>query len=195
MTPNGYQQLALRTMADQNLIRQRIYELGPKATQLDNAVRGLSDEVGEINNLVKKHLEYGQDLDTTNLLEEAGDALWRLAQLLDAAGMTIEMAMHSNIKKLMVRYPDGYSDVLAANRDLEAEKVAVEKGGKTYLCATSGCANIITTHGYCQPCQEAAKKAIDIGQRFLDVTEKTVKEFDGTYPTADNKTVGRKTND
>lgn len=129
MRGHEYQKLAMRTMADQEAIRQRIYTLGPKAVQLDSALRGLMDEVGEIANAVKKYIEYGQPLDENNLLEEAGDVFWRTAQLLDAIGMTVEEAMNSNIAKLQKRYPMQYSDELAeeSNRKRQEERAVVEQ--------------------------------------------------------------------
>lgn len=128
MTPNEYQQLALRTQADQWVIRQRIYNTGVKATQLDNAARGLADDSGELSSAVKKWLEYGQPLDETNVIEEIGDCLWRLAQACEAIGITLEDAMRANIAKLARRYPNKYEDRLAAEdgRDRSAERVAME---------------------------------------------------------------------
>jgi len=127
MLATDYQNLAMRTQADQVLILARLSELGPKAIQLDGGLRGLVDEVGEIASCVKKWIEYGQPLDRINLQEEVGDALWRLAQIADAAGFTLSDAMQSNISKLRVRYPVKYSDQLAEddnrNREEEAEAI------------------------------------------------------------------------
>lgn len=121
----------MRTEADQSVILTRLVGLGPNAMRLDNAARGLCDEVGEVNNVVKKYIEYGQPLDTTNLKEEVGDCLWRLAQICKAGGFSLKDAMEANIKKLVVRYPSRYSDVLAEedNRDRRMEKEAVFNNG------------------------------------------------------------------
>lgn len=126
MRGNDYQQRALRTMADQNVI---LLEMTTQKVQLDGGLRGLMDEVGELASCIKKHIEYGQPLNKTNLLEESGDALWRIAQILDAVGMTVEQAMESNIAKLAQRYPDKFSNEQAANenRNLEQEADAVKK--------------------------------------------------------------------
>lgn len=123
MEVTEYARLAGRTQADQQVILDRLVQLGPKAMQLDNGARGLSDEVGEVSAVVKKHIEYGQPLDRENLLEEVGDCFWRLHQICDAAGITFADAMSFNIKKLAKRYPDKYSDHLAAQRDLTAERL------------------------------------------------------------------------
>lgn len=121
---NEYSKKALLTMKDPQLVLDRLNELGPKAVQLDNGARGLTDEVGEISSCIKKHIEYGQELDRSNLMEEIGDALWRLNQIADAAGIPLQEAAMANLRKLQShRYKEGYSDEAAAdeNRDLESE--------------------------------------------------------------------------
>lgn len=127
MTPDEYQELALRKEADQETIHRRIRDLGPNAVRLDNGHRGLSDEVGEIAAIVKRHIEYGRPLDLGGLLEEVGDCLWRLAQIARAGGFTLSQAMEANLKKLDIRYEGGYTDHRAAeeNRDRSAEAAVV----------------------------------------------------------------------
>lgn len=122
MDVTEYSFLAVRTQADQQKILDRLVALGPAAIQLDNGARGLSDECGEVSAAVKKYIEYGQPLDRENLLEEVGDCLWRLNQICQAAGLTLADAMTMNIAKLALRYPDQYTDRLAADRNLAAER-------------------------------------------------------------------------
>ena len=129
MLPNEYQSLAVRSQADQQVILNRLYALGSKAMQADNAYRGLCNDIGELGDPIKKWIEYGQELnlyDKGGIKEEAGDVLWRLAQLLDAVGLTLEECMEANIQKLKIRYPEGYSDFNAAeeNRDRDKEQTA-----------------------------------------------------------------------
>lgn len=129
MTPNDYQISALRTMAPQGDILLRLYaRLGTRGMQLIDGLTGLTDEVGEIASAVKKFVEYGQPLDTVNLQEEVGDALWRLAQICDAAGLTLGGCMASNLEKLRIRFPERYSDERAAeaNRDRGAERKVID---------------------------------------------------------------------
>lgn len=127
MRATEYQHQALRTEANQQAIHERHLRLGILATRLSNAVRGLSDDTGELNGAVKRWLEYGQPLDRTNLIEEVGDCLWRLAQVCEAVGTDLEYAMEANIRKLKIRYPEQYSDQLAAehNRNRGAEATAL----------------------------------------------------------------------
>jgi NTP pyrophosphatase (non-canonical NTP hydrolase) len=133
VTPSDYQKLAMRTEADQAKILDRLTKLGPQAMRLDNAARGLAGDAGEVSSAVMKFIEYGRPLDVTNLLEEVGDCLWRLAQVCQAVSalsgeaFTLERAMEANIKKLAIRYPDKYSDEAAVHRDYEKERAAVEQ--------------------------------------------------------------------
>jgi hypothetical protein len=131
MTPDDYQRLAMRTEADQKVILDRLtFDTGyyVRAMRLMNAVIGLNDDCGEISGCIKRHVEYGQKLDTVNLLEEVGDVLWRLAQICHGAGFTMEQAMEANLAKLQKRYPEKYSDFNAAeeNRPRDSERQAVE---------------------------------------------------------------------
>ena len=135
MNINDYENLAMSTEADQAKIHERIYRKGVQATRLQNGVRGLSDEVGELNAVVKKWLEYDRPLDRDNVLEEMGDCLWRLCQIGKACNITLAEAMEANLRKLRVRYDGGYNDQLAAeeNRNRQAEREALgppKKGGQ-----------------------------------------------------------------
>lgn len=128
MTPNQYQELALRTeetppfvvapgaSAEENLAIARLMHAGA----------GLSSESGEIWDQVKKHLIYGKPLDKLNIIEEAGDQLWYLALALKAVGGTMQQAMEMNIAKLEKRYGDKFSKEKALNRDLDAERQVLE---------------------------------------------------------------------
>lgn len=135
MNTDEYERLAMRTEADQDKILVRLMAHGANAMRLDNAARGLAADAGEVCTAVMRHVEYGKPLDVANLKEEAGDCLWRLAQLCKAAGFSLADAMAANIRKLRVRYPDHYTDELAAeeHRDRKAEAEAV---GGTYNATT-----------------------------------------------------------
>ena len=51
----------------------------PYDDQLEHARLGVSTEVGELLDAYKRHRIYGKPLDTVNLQEEIGDALWYIA--------------------------------------------------------------------------------------------------------------------
>ena len=87
-----------------------------------HALFGLMTEVGELVDGYKRAVFYNQPLDTTNVVEKAGDILWYLAILLDVMGVSFEEVMEKNIAKLRARYPEKFTEKKAANRDLENER-------------------------------------------------------------------------
>lgn len=87
-----------------------------KALRLLHAQIGLSGEVGELADAIKKNVMYGKPLDITNLKEECGDVLWYMAILLDEIGSSFDEVMAINDAKLKVRYPNGYTDKNASLR-------------------------------------------------------------------------------
>ena len=131
MGPNDYQQRALAKEANQERIRDHVYRQGVKATRFSNGIRGLTDEVGELADLEKRWLEYqGKEPTQVQVLEECGDVLWRVSQILASFGLTLDQAMEANLAKLEgVRYKVGICnphDAAEENRNREAEAMVVQ---------------------------------------------------------------------
>lgn len=112
MTPDSYLEMTARTCKQ--------FPHGMRLTQeqsdLLHAILGLSGEAGELVDGFKKHLIYGKMLDENNLIEEAGDILWYMALLFRAINVDFAEVMQKNIDKLMIRYPDKYTDQHAVAR-------------------------------------------------------------------------------
>ncbi len=100
------------------------HEVDPR---IIHAMMGLQTETAEITDALKKHMFYGKELDVTNLKEEGGDVLWYLAILFDAVGTDFETEMKRVIAKLKVRFPDKFTNELAENRNLTAERAVLER--------------------------------------------------------------------
>lgn len=98
MTPNDYQQAALRTAPG---------DLPPERLLL-NGLMGLNGEAGEAIDILKKHLFQGHELDTAHVAKELGDVAWYLAVSANAIGYDLETIMQMNVDKLKARYPDGF---------------------------------------------------------------------------------------
>lgn len=127
MQPNEYVQAALRTEYTPSFIRTNhgtMHDL--MLSRIMHAMLGLVSEVGELADALKKHLIYSKPLDLVNLVEEIGDQEWYKALLVDALGVGIEAAWEKNIAKLRARYPDKFTSERALNRDLAAERAALE---------------------------------------------------------------------
>lgn len=110
MTPNEYQQAALRTAPPVNK------ETG-KLPRLINGLMGLNGEAGEAIDILKKHLFHGHALDKDHLAKELGDIAWYLAVSADALGYKLEDILQMNVDKLMARYPEGFDSNRSQHRD------------------------------------------------------------------------------
>ena len=97
MTLNEYQKLAARTINN---------DLEPK-DQVRHALFGLAAETGEIMGLYQKQYQ-GHELTINRLIDEGGDALWMLAELFTAHGVSLEEVAQHNVDKLRKRYPEGF---------------------------------------------------------------------------------------
>lgn len=88
---------------------------------------GLCTEAAEIADAFKKHIAYGKQLDRVNIVEECGDLLWYLSCLLASVESNLSEAMEKNMAKLNKRYPAGFTEESAINRNLQEERTELEK--------------------------------------------------------------------
>jgi NTP pyrophosphatase (non-canonical NTP hydrolase) len=100
MNLDDYQRSAARTMNGRLSVEERLLD----------AAAGLTEEAGEVLGIVRKHLFMGHPLDRERATRELGDALWCLAAVATAIGVTLDDVASANVEKLRRRYPDGYSD-------------------------------------------------------------------------------------
>ena len=107
MEINEYQKLAMTTLNKEI----------PHDQLIVNAALGLSGEVGEVNDLLKKHMFQGHPLDKEQLINELGDIAWYLAEAAEALDINLEDILTRNIEKLKRRYPDGFSKEKSINRN------------------------------------------------------------------------------
>lgn len=80
-----------------------------------NAALGLSGEVGEFNDMLKKCVFHGKKMDEEHLKKELGDICWYIALACDAFGWDMDEIMQMNIDKLTARYHGGTFDKDYAN--------------------------------------------------------------------------------
>lgn len=90
---------------------------GSEAERFSNIGLGLAGEVGEVVDIVKKHVYHGHDLDTTGLLLELGDVLYYLCWLCLEVGLDFSEICYANMEKLNARYPDGFSAERSQHRE------------------------------------------------------------------------------
>ncbi len=83
------------------------------------AALGLAGETGEVVDLIKKHQCQGHDLDVSGLIEEMGDVLWYLSEMADYLGVSLDDVAAGNVKKLRIRYPNGFTAEQSRERTAE----------------------------------------------------------------------------
>ena len=88
---------------------------------------GMQTELGELEDPFKKEIFYGKELDKTNVAEEIADKMWYLVNLARIENIDLVKALQNNIAKLKVRFPDKFTEQNAIERNLEAERVELEK--------------------------------------------------------------------
>ena len=81
-----------------------------------NACLGLSGEVGELNDMIKKWIFHEKPFDEEHAKKELGDVLWYVAMMCHSFGWDLDEIMQMNVDKLKARYPQGFSVELANNR-------------------------------------------------------------------------------
>lgn len=128
MKANEYQKLAMRTndgkASDRLIWKMHEYDMKFSSEQSNkesvdiggifNACLGLSGEVGEFNDMIKKWVFHEKNLDMEHAKKEAGDILWYVAMLCESFGWNMGEIMQINVDKLITRYPGGF-DVERAN--------------------------------------------------------------------------------
>lgn len=88
---------------------------------------GMQTELGELADPYKKQIYYGKELDKTNVAEELADFWWYAVNLARIENIDLVKALQNNIAKLKVRFPEKFTEQNAIERNLEAERVELEK--------------------------------------------------------------------
>lgn len=107
--------------------KRTIPNLGDSKLNQLHMVLGLVTEASEIADTYKKNLAYKKELDLVNIKEELGDLMWYFANLVDLLDFSFEDILDTNIRKLKLRYPDGFTENSAINRNLTEERKLLEK--------------------------------------------------------------------
>lgn len=119
MTGNEYQVAAMRTndgKAKERLQDKMDSNMSTNISEVLNAALGLSGEVGELNDMIKKFIFHGHAMDEGEFKKEIGDILWYLAMMCKACGYNLDVIMEMNIQKLLKRYPEGFDSERSKNR-------------------------------------------------------------------------------
>lgn len=118
----SYTDLALKTL-NKDVFEQKDLIL--------NASLGLSGEVGEVNDIIKKYMYHGHKLDDDTkekIILELGDVCWYVALMAWAIDKTkFEDVLNKNIEKLEKRYHGEFSTEKSVNRKDDSDNSCEEK--------------------------------------------------------------------
>ena len=118
----SYTDLALKTL-NKDVFEQKDLIL--------NASLGLSGEVGEVNDIIKKYMYHGHKLDDDTkekIILELGDVCWYVALMAWAIDKTkFEDVLNKNIEKLEKRYHGEFSTEKSVNRKDDSDNNCEEK--------------------------------------------------------------------
>lgn len=103
--------LITKTASPEYLIYDAFINRLPNCTEsihsLLGAGIGMSGEVGEFNEILKKHVWQGRDFDEVHAKKELGDILWYFLVACKALGVTLEEVHEILETKLNARYSSG----------------------------------------------------------------------------------------
>ena len=115
---------ATKEMVDFKDSLEIIEENGIQPSRLLTASVGLSGEGGEFNDIVKKIVFQGKEVDDDtkkHLKSEIGDICWYMAQALMALDTDFNEILDMNVEKLSARYPEGSFDVYQSENRVEGD--------------------------------------------------------------------------
>ncbi len=115
MEPIEAEHIALvnRLTKDPKQVKQ---ELTAQDCDLIHCVMGMSGEMGELLDAVKKAVIYRKPLDLVNVVEELGDIEFYMQRFRTILTIAREDTLRANVAKLKKRYGDSYSDSAAQLR-------------------------------------------------------------------------------
>ena len=123
MNGKEYQDMAMRTndghatdrLSQLIRVSESIFDISDVGGIL-NGCLGLSGEIGEFNDMVKKWIFHEKPLDVVHAQKEIGDVLWYIAMICHSFGWNMDEIMQQNIDKLKARYPEGFDVNKSAHR-------------------------------------------------------------------------------
>jgi len=122
MTGNEYQDLSMRTNDGKST--NRLLNRASTNAVIDyggilNGCLGLSGEVGEFNDMIKKWIFHEKGIDIEHAKKELGDVMWYVAMICHSAGWNLDEILEMNVSKLKARYPDGFDVQKSEHRSAE----------------------------------------------------------------------------
>lgn len=103
------------------------FKKAPAKAHLAHMAMLLTSEAGELCDAIKKHVIYGKELDTKNVVEELGDIEFAMEGIRRVLFITRHSTLEGNIVKLRTRYKTGKFSNAAAIKREDKEEVLPER--------------------------------------------------------------------
>lgn len=111
MTFEEYMKTTPRTMAS----------LGNPDLDIQHCLYGMITESAEIIDLYKKRLAYNKPLSMEQVEDELGDLFFYISSFMHFAKLNPSDVFRKNFEKLMIRFPEGFSEEKAINPNKVSE--------------------------------------------------------------------------
>lgn len=98
----------------------------PINSRVLHGLLGTITESAELSEILLNAINDETPVDPVHVTEELADGDWYKAILINELNIDYNQGLTNVINKLRVRYPEKFSNELAANRNLEAERAALE---------------------------------------------------------------------
>lgn len=113
-------------IANYERLRGRIVEGNYSFKEFNPTIDILYNEISELQDLVKKFIAYGKEIDIINETSLLGSIKNLLKCFYIQYNLNEEEYLAKNIAKLESRYPEKFTNEKALNRDLETERRILE---------------------------------------------------------------------
>jgi len=107
--------------AEQNFIKKDVYDVIYHSCELNHLI-------GDVTNIVKKHVFYGIELNRDSLMYALTGIVCVIAAAFESFDLSMSEALEKNIKKLKIRFPENFNEAHALSRDTKKEREVLEKG-------------------------------------------------------------------
>lgn len=94
---------------------------------LNMHIDGMTIDIGEMVDLLKKNLMYGKELNVEGIKEKLHSLSCEIEAALNVYDMSSDQARERNIQKLRARYGQKFTEAAALERDLKIEREILEK--------------------------------------------------------------------
>lgn len=92
-------------------------QLSKRVADATHGALGISSEVGELSDVIKKAFVNNMELDKKEIIKELGDVLWYCALVARSVDSNLHEAMAVNLEKIHARYSEGRFSEIRYNRE------------------------------------------------------------------------------